>query len=234
MLRKSNSSNDLALLQRLLAAGCPMPLQADHEPSSDLTIEVSKSKLAVAYDRRASSEYVFPVRITNHSYARLEVHKFRADMPYKRRVFLLADPHPYSPELKGYRLESGRFFPRDEVLNHRVGECGGLGPGESMEGVLLGLQIFCRIPFDYLHGKSVSGTISVVDQFGRKYPSDIEVRVDRSATMRPLIRRPRGTSLFEDAGAPPMDFSLYEPGLGNSCEYVEGADNINENHEKDQ
>jgi len=231
MCKKSSSSQDPALLQRLLAARCPMSSEIDHEPSSDLTIAASKPEIALAYDRRASSEYVFPVRITNHSFAHLEVWKYRAGMPWKRRLFLLADPQPYSPEMEGYRLESGRTFPRGEVLNHRIGECGGLGPGESMEGVLLGFQIFCRIPFDYLHGTIVPAEISVIDQFGRKYRSDIEVRIDRSATMRPLIRRPRGTSLFEDADALPVDFSLYEPGLGNSCKHMDGADNVSE---KDQ
>jgi hypothetical protein len=211
-----------------------MPPQIEQQSLSDLTIAVSKSELAVAYDRRASSEYVFPVRITNHSYAHLEVCKFRAGMPWKRRLFLLADTQPYSPEMEGYRLESGRTFPRMEVLNHRMGECGGLGPGESMEGVLLGLQIFCRIPFDYLHGTIVPAEISVVDQFGRRHGSEIEVRIDRSATMRPLIRRPRGTSLFEDADAPPVDFSLYEPRQSNSWKHEDGADNVSKNHEIDQ
>jgi len=211
-----------------------MPLQTEQESSSDLTIAVCKPEIAVAYDRRASSEYVFSVRITNHSYARLELHRFRADVLWKRRLFLLADPQVYSPEMEGYRLESGRTFPRVEVLNHRIGECGGLGPGESVEGVLLGQQISCRIPFDYLHGTIVPAAISVVDQFGRKHRSEIDVRIDRSATMRPLIRRPRGSSLFEDADAPPVDSSLYEPWLGNGYKHTVGGDNVSISHEKEE
>lgn len=41
-----------------------------------------------------------------------------------------------------------------------------------MDSALLGFQIFCRIPFDYLHGTIVPAEISVIDQFGRKYRSD--------------------------------------------------------------
>ena len=234
MCKKSSSSHDPALRQRLLAAGCPMPLKIDDQTPSDLTIAVSNNILAVAYDRRASSEYVLPVRITNHSYAHLDMCEFRAGMPWKRRLFLLAEPQPSSLGMEGYRLESGRTFPRGEVLNHRIGECGGLGPGECMEGVLLGLQIFCRIPFDYLHGTIVPAGISVFDQFGRRHRSEIEVRIDRSATMRPFLGRPRGTGLFAETDASLMDFSFRHAGLGNSSRYMESADSVSDPPRKEQ
>jgi hypothetical protein len=229
MKTKCGFSSDAAVFRRLLAAGCPMPLQIDDKTPADLTLALSKLELAVAYDRRASSEYVFPLRITNHSYARLQVCGFRAGMQWNRRLFLLAEPQRPSPEVDGYRLQSGRTFPRGEVLNHRIGECGGLAPGESMEGVLLGFQIFGRIPFDYLHGTFAPTTISVFDQFGRSYRSEIEVRIDRSATMRPLLRRPRGAGLFAETDASPMNFSFHQAGLRNSSTYIKS---VSENSER--
>jgi hypothetical protein len=229
MKPKCGSVSDIALLRRLLAAGCPMPPQIEQQSLSDLIIEVGKHELTVAYDRPGSSEYVFSVRITNRSYARLHVREYRADSPWKRRLFLLAEPQSYLHAVKEYRLESGRIFRYDEVLNHRVGKCGGLAPGESMEGLLLGLQISCRIPFDFLHATIVPARISVVDQFGREHESEIEVRVDRSATMRPLNRKRQPKGLFAETGTLPMALPRDEAAIHNAFKCMESAESMLKN-----
>jgi hypothetical protein len=129
-MRKCHASIDPILFRELVAAGCPMPSETVslNPTPQDLTIEVSRPELTIAYDRRAGTEYVFALRITNHSYARLVLQGFRARAPWPGRLCFLGDPRIHMPERQVYRLESGREFPYDEVLNHRIHKHGELNP----------------------------------------------------------------------------------------------------------
>ena len=198
MKTKCVSSSDTALFQRLLAAGCPTPFQMERESRPDLTIEASRPEITIAYDGRTGTEYVFAVRVTNHSYFTLVLQQFRGRPPGGGRLWWLGDPRIHMPERKVYRLPSGREFPCNQVLNHCVRERGALAPGDSLEGVLLAYTMFHRIPFEFLHRKKAPASLFVVDQYGRKHRSEIEILVDRTATMRPLIRKPGRTSLFDE------------------------------------
>jgi hypothetical protein len=162
----------------------------------DLTIEVTRPELTRAYDMRGGAEYVFAVRITNRSYARLEMHRFSARVSWHARLLWPGDPRIYVPENHVYRLESGRTFPCAEVLNHRVRARGGLEPGESCEGLLLAYNMFHPICRYIMHGSLEPVKLSIVDQYSRRHLSYIEITVDRTATMRPITPR-RGKGLFE-------------------------------------
>jgi hypothetical protein len=186
------------------------------ERPHDLIIEVSQPELTVAYAGRAGTEYVFSVRVTNHSYARLAVQRYGAVMPWRGHLWWPGDPRVYTPEREVYRLESGRTFPCDQVLNHRVGEQGELKPGESMEGILLAYTMFELISFDYMHATMAPARLFAVDQFGRKHRSDFEILVDRSATMRPMSLKPMGMGLYGDGSVRPVVFSKYVPEPVNS------------------
>ena len=198
MKTKCVRSSDTALFQRLLAAGCPTPFQMERESRPDLTIEASRPEITIAYDGRAGTEYVFAVRVTNHSYFTLAVQQFRGRPPGGGRLWWLGDPRIHMPERKVYRLPSGREFRCNQVLNHCVRERGALAPGDSLEGVLLAYTMFHRVPFEFLHRTKAPASLFVVDQYGRKHRSEIEILVDRTATMRPLIRKPGRTSLFDE------------------------------------
>jgi hypothetical protein len=204
MKTKCVSSSDTALFQRLLAAGCPTPFHMEQESQRDLTIEVSRPEVTIAYDGRAGTEYVFGVRVRNHSYSSLVLQEFRGRPPWFGRLLWLGDPRIHMPEREVYRLGSGREFPCNQVLNHCVQERGALGPGASLEGVLLAYTMFHRIPFEFLQGETAPVSLFVVDQYGRKHRSEIEILVDRTATMRPLIRNPSRRSLFDE---PKLDHS---------------------------
>ncbi len=72
-------------------------------------------------------------------------------------------------------------------------------PGESREGILLAWSMDTRIPTDYRHDETVPMRIALLDQFGRSHASVIEVRVDRSATMRmPALTKAYGGGLYAD------------------------------------
>jgi hypothetical protein len=124
---------------------------------------------------------------------------FRARTPWLGRLCFLGDPRIHTPERQVYRLESGREFPYDEVLNHRIHEQGTLNPGKSFEGMLLAYTMFKRIPSDYIHGERAFVRLSLADQYGRRHSSDIEILIDRRATMPARIFMPRqNRGLFND------------------------------------
>jgi hypothetical protein len=195
MRKKSNPSFHLA--RRLVAAGCPMPIEIEQERQPDLTIEVSRPQVTIAYDMRAGAEYVFGVRITNQSYSVLMLQEIRCRLPWRAKVIFPGDPRRYRPECENYRLESGRKFRCEDVLNHRVRENGSLEPGESFEGILLAYTMFDRISFEYLHGETAMAMFWIIDQHCRKHRADLEISIDRSATIRSFKPRPRGQGLFE-------------------------------------
>lgn len=198
MKSKFSSSPDVRLIRRLRAVGCPMPSDRTEEQPCELKAEVTKSEITVSYDRRGGTECVFGIRLTNVSYARLDVHRFRGHLPGLPGLTFLGDCRAYSPEAEYYRLESGRRFPYDDVINHCVGEKGALEPGAHLEGVLLAYTMFQHIPAEYVHRDTAIATIFVEDQFGRKHRSEVEISVDRSATMRLLVPNPRPEPLFEE------------------------------------
>jgi hypothetical protein len=64
MKKKGESLSRVAMARRLVAAGCPMPLEIEQEQQPDLAIEVSRPQVTIAYDMHAGTEYVFGIRIT--------------------------------------------------------------------------------------------------------------------------------------------------------------------------
>jgi hypothetical protein len=56
--------------------------------------------------------------------------------------------------------------------------------------------MFTRISPEYLHGETAMAELFLIDQYDREHCSELEVRVDRTATMRPFVRRPEREGLF--------------------------------------
>jgi hypothetical protein len=184
------------VLRRLQAAGCPVPAGDDCSPPPDLTIEVCNPEQTRAYDFRASTEYVFALRITNNSYALLEVWKHKCQLPWPAPMIW---PRIDMNEREVYRLPSGREFPYDTVLNHYIGGLGKLEPGKSREGFLLAFSPCRRIDADCPHGTVFPAELSIFDQYGRRHRSLVEMVADRTATInRPAFQQRRGKGLFDD------------------------------------
>lgn len=194
-MSRSNAISPEVIL-RLRAAGIPMPGD-DSDTQPDITINVDRAEITKAHDMRTGAEYVFGVTVTNRSYARLTLKEFNCEMEWKSNLSWISDPRMYSPRRQVYRLKSGKTFYCADVLNHQVGERGIMEPGESWKGILLAYDLTKRIPDEYLHGITVPGRISVVDQFGREHPSVIELTIDRTATMSTLRTGRCGTGLYD-------------------------------------
>lgn len=193
-----DTAADIALTRRLRAAGVPIPVDLPSESPRDLIIEVARPEMSVAYDvRRGGIEFVFAVRITNRSYARLTVERFRASLPWASEILWRGDPRISSPEKTVYRLENGRGFSCQKILNYSIVRAGMLEPGGCLEGFLLGYTLFDRIPYDYMHGDKASADLCAVDQFDRPHWARIEMLIDRAATMRPVRPAGSGSTLFD-------------------------------------
>jgi hypothetical protein len=183
------------LRRRLLAAGVPVPAASEEsiEPEPELTVQIIRPEQAKAYDFRRHIEFVLPARIRNRSYAWLEVQRLKLrvvwDLP--NPVWPRVDVH----ETRFYLLPGGHKFPHKAVLNHRIGER--IGPGEFWQGLLLAVSLDRMIPGELLHGVEFPARIVIIDQFGRRHTSAIELRVDRTATMRrPITNRRIGSGLY--------------------------------------
>ena len=57
--------------------------------------------------------------------------------------------------------------------------------------------MFDRISSEYWHKETAIARVSVIDQHYRAHRAELEILINRSATMRPLKPRPRGHGLFE-------------------------------------
>jgi hypothetical protein len=200
-MKKRQPRLDRTCIRRLLAAGCPVGNGEDSPLPPDLIVEVQNPDETVAYDFSGHTEFVFGLRITNQSYARLRVERVRGRPPWRDEHFTwLGDPRRDMPEKRTYKMPSGMEIACEAVLNHRLCEPE-FEPRESREGMLLAWSVLTRIPAEYLHGETFPLRITLVDQYGRSHRSLIEVRVDRSATMRKVRgSRPFGEGL--DAGSP--------------------------------
>jgi hypothetical protein len=132
---------DEARIQRLRAVGCPVPAENYSSQAPDLVVEVREPERTEAFDFPFSTEFIFDVRITNHSFAPSRVEDLRGLPPWEDKNFTwLGDPRLYSPDQKVYQLESGRNIPYESVLNHRIRKME-LEPGHFYEGMLLAWSI---------------------------------------------------------------------------------------------
>jgi len=109
-----------------------------------------------------------------------------------------------------YSFHGGPEYPRDAVLNHRIGKHGTVKPGEPLEGVLLGYSA-TRIPSQYSHGLRLPLMLSILDGSDNPHPAQLLVQVDDNLCSK-IRRQSRG--------------SLYGPYSGNKPDLVDGVEDF--------
>jgi hypothetical protein len=205
---------------RLQAAGIPVPVENDSAVESDLVVQ--RLKGSRAYDLKMGSEFLFNLRISNHSYGNLEIRELRGHLlEADWELIFQGDPREHVPGRKMYRMLSGRRVRYASVLNHRLSE--GIASGATIEGKLLASSVTEKIPGDCTH---VCLKVILTDQYGRDHASIIEILVDRSATMaKPKVFKRTSGSLYR--GSPPAPELQYRapsqvevrvPGWGENAE----------------
>ncbi len=196
-MKKIEPDHDV-IVRSLQAFGCPVSqMVSTGEPN--LRVEQPSPSRVFVFHPRGQDEFVFPLTITNTSYAPLTLCDFECRLPWvAMRVQWLLQA---TPESENFRLPSGRVFPRSTVLNcteqQRKLDC-----NESLTGVLLGLADR-GFPDDYLHGQEFSAELITTDQHGRRHVSEIVVVVERTLQMAGLdFTRRRKSTLFEPLRSP--------------------------------
>jgi hypothetical protein len=192
---KKRSWEQTQLVRRLAATG--YPVCGEEDPSANqLVVEVWDPRETAAYHFPFTTEFILSLKITSASYNRLEITQPRLRPCWKQEdIVILGDPYGHWRIRGFYRMPEGREVPYKSVLNHRLHQP--FEPGEVREGLLLAASFSSGIPGGYLHGEDWPLTLILVDQFGRRHRSEIDVRVDRSATMPKIsLARPEGAGLF--------------------------------------
>jgi hypothetical protein len=198
---KLSASEKRMITARLQAAGIPVLGKDYSAVKPDLTVQFLKGSRAFAL--KMGSEFIFEVRISNNSYATVQLNKLHGHLLEANwRLIFQGDPRQHVPDCRSYRMLSGRNVRYNSVLNYRLGD--EIAPGASIEGKLLALSITGTIPEEYAHGMSVPLELVLKDHYGRRHASTIEVLVDRSATMsKPEVFNRTGRGLYDGSPQPP-------------------------------
>jgi hypothetical protein len=194
---------------RLRAAGIPLPAEEQSAMNPDLRVVCLKGSRAFAL--KMGIELLLNLRITNHSYANLKLNRFQVRLlETDRWVTVQGDPREHMPNCKMYRMLSGREVRYESVLNHRLGA--EIAGGQNIEGKVLALSIFGKLPEDSVHGQRISLELILTDQYGRQFASIVEATVDRSATMaKSEVVSRLGQGLY-DGALPVPEFDHPVPG----------------------
>jgi hypothetical protein len=109
-----------------------------------------------------------------------------------------------------YRFNHGPEYPRGRVLNHRIGKCGKVEPGDPLEGVLLGWST-TSIPSQYSHGFRLPLMLSILDGFDNPHTAQLFVPVDEHLCGK--IRRPSQSALHGPSSHSAPGWNSNGPGV---------------------
>ena len=183
--------------ERLVAAGAHLDLSSS-APARTRWVKITQvAEMLASYVRilPGLSLYVVWVRIVALA-PKVVIQEYRlSSSEWEVAAWFPGDPRENRSSDPYYCLPDHSTFPRDEVLNHRLGAQGTLRRGDPMEGLLLA-QSFDPIPERYRQGRVMELCLSVVNQFGDEEQLTVNLHVDRTAEqLRP--RPARMSTLFE-------------------------------------
>ena len=170
----------LDLFRRITAAGCPIDVDL-REPatSEDLIItQKAEANLFAMGPRGACLSIYMLLASAKGQITVAELGDVIAPWG-PLAVTWLDTPSAPSQKYRPYQLPNGFEFPREDVLNDKIGEEGKtLRRGEHIEGFALGYTA-TPIPEAFLHGIPVAAEFFVVDVLGREHGGRVEFVVDR-------------------------------------------------------
>jgi hypothetical protein len=180
--------DSLAVARRIRAAGRPVFIAEDDEPSYVPSDGLVVRQTGGAMESRAincsgGTAFVIYLVIIN-KVPRLAISRFGLELPWQQDYFYwLEDPLVIDRGWRCYRVpgDEGLEFNRHEVLNHQADVTRMLSQGESLKGFLLGYG-FEAIPESFRYGAKFPAFVIVYDQHGREHRSGVELEVVRRPT----------------------------------------------------
>jgi hypothetical protein len=130
--------------------------------------------------------FMLSIAICNDSNRIISLQAFHLAMPWPETDFRwLEDPLRSVPREYTYSFFEGGpvAFEREVVLNHRLGRRGRLCPGDSFEGLLLGMGQL-PIPDKHRDGQGLRTQLSIFDGQGNRYELNAQFRVSRREPQR--------------------------------------------------
>lgn len=183
-----NSRSKQELFRRIKASGCPIEVDI---PADDLSREltITQTGEATLFDLGdGGTALSLWMRFGRKIPGQLAIAEF-ADvfLPWGPLSVIWLDPLPQTG-WPTYRLPNGFDFPRDDVLNDRLGGNGlCVRSGRFVEGFVLG-STETRIPARYSTGDFLDAEFAVLDGTGRDFRGEVQLVVDRSTA---TATRPR-------------------------------------------
>ena len=126
------------------------------------------------------------VVISNDSPRVIRLNQCRIELPWHDTEFrLLEDPWRKMPREDSYSSPKvpTLSFEREAVLNHRFGHQGRLNPGDSLDGMILGVGSQ-GIPDKYHHRQGVDVQLVIIDEQGKMYQESARVMLNRSEQLK--------------------------------------------------
>ena len=190
------SQEELALLSQLRSRGIPLDeevLGAMQAPCQGLSIYHTGDGFDTICDLvDGGMALMVSLAIHNDSPRTVWIRAFRGGIPWWEPRFRWL-PYPLGKIPREYTYSLADPWPAgfepDDVLNHRVGRRGRLGPNDWIEGLLLGVGQE-SIPSHYRDRQHLVMPVWVFDSRERKFGADVRLRVDRGA-LRARERRLR-------------------------------------------
>jgi hypothetical protein len=173
----------IEIIHRIHDAGYLREFDAPHHLNLPrLTIEMNPVHSA-AFDYRGGLGIILELRITSNRSVRIQDF---GDLELQERPCNVVW-WAIEKLLDVYKFDGGPEYPRDVVLNHRIGVA--VKPGQPLGGVLLGHSA-TRIPPQYTHGFKLPLILSILDGFDTLHSAQLHVQVDEhlcSNTRRPSL-----------------------------------------------
>jgi len=173
-----------------------MPSDHDEEGPPDLVIESSEPRNTVVREFKTRIEFILQLRISSTAYVPLELKCLELLGPWSGEIVWLRKPQICNQHTKMYRLESGRQFEFAKVLNHRLFGGDTLEAGRSWEGIVLGIAFGGQISRNFIHDDPAHADLVLTDQYGREHATELEVLIDRSATIRSRVSSASYSGLY--------------------------------------
>jgi hypothetical protein len=167
---------DGAILERLRTAELGLQIQV-FQSAIDCTI----------FDAQLGGTFLMiHVVISNDSPRVIRLNQCRIELPWHDTEFrLLEDPWRKMPREDCYSSPKvpTLSFEREAVLNHRFGHQGRLNPGDSLDGMILGVGSQ-GIPDKYHHRQGVDVQLVIIDEQGKMYQESARVMLNRSEQLK--------------------------------------------------
>jgi len=164
------NGKEIAIIRRIHNAGYLREIRYFRRHNlPNLTIENDPMHSA-AFDYHGGMGVILELRITSDRAVRLQDF---GDLALRERPCHMNWWANETSEV--YKFDLGPEYPRDIVLNHRIGVV--VKPGQPLEGVLLG-QSPTRIPSEYSHGFKLPLTLTFLDGFDTPHTAELDVPVD--------------------------------------------------------